>query len=130
MEREIICIDFDGVIHSYEHGWQDGDIYGTVVEGFWEWALIAQEKFKLVIYSSRSSDPNMLVQMHNWLNNEWQKYCTTKQLIQPIPNYHYTREKPAAFITIDDRAITFKGDWSAPELTVEAMLAFKPWNVK
>lgn len=34
--------------------------------------------------------------------------------------------KPSAFVTLDDRALTFDGHW--PE--IDALKAFKPWNKK
>ncbi|MES2781895.1 MAG: hypothetical protein V4657_03800 [Pseudomonadota bacterium] len=34
--------------------------------------------------------------------------------------------KPPALITIDDRALTFTGDWS--DFSMGALSAFKPWN--
>ena len=42
----------------------------------------------------------------------------------------FMHEKPAAWLTIDDRAVQFRGDWSAPELSADVMRAFKPWNIE
>lgn len=126
--KPTICIDFDGVIHSYEKGWQNGVIYGTVVPGFFEWARRTEKQFELVIYSSRSKDPAGLTAMAAWLDERRKEWCADKPEEQGTLSISFTDKKPAAWLTIDDRAFCFKGDWKAPELQPEAMLAFKPWN--
>jgi hypothetical protein len=127
--KPILCIDFDGVIHDYMEGWKDGEIYGDVVQGFFDWAEQAEKLFTLVIYSSRSLDPNNSIAMGQWIDKKRQEWLTARSLVAPGPSFLYAHSKPAAFVTIDDRGVTFKGDWSAPELQPETLRAFKPWNV-
>lgn len=129
-DKPILCLDFDGVIHSYERGWQGGDIYGSVTPGFFEWVLEAQEYFRLVIYSSRSKEPAGLQAMQRWIENENINWLI--RMNDPgKANYEgftfeYASEKPPAFLTIDDRALTFDGSWGA--LDPRLLLQFKPWN--
>lgn len=129
--KPTLCIDFDGVIHSYERGWQQGVIYGSVVPGFWGWAEQAAKQFKLVIYSSRSKDEELQLAMSLWMvdqRKKWREAGGMHTMEDPL-EFEFTAEKPAAWLTIDDRAVQFKGDWSAPELQVDTMRSFKPWNV-
>lgn len=127
--KPTICIDFDGVIHSYEHGWRNGEIYGTVTPGFFEWASAMKNAFKLVIYSSRSRDVDMKAAMYRWLQIQWQHWI---QIVGANGDYvtygdfEFAHEKPSAFMTIDDRCICFDGDWS--KITADRIFNFKPWN--
>lgn len=125
MNKMTLCIDFDGVIHSYEKGWQDGTIYGTVVPGFWEWAVKTAETFDLAVYSSRSSTLAGRTAMRRWLDEQWIAWGGKGDypLVVAV-------DKPITFLTIDDRCIQFKGDWSAPELQIPAMVNYKAWNNK
>ena len=118
-KKPILCLDFDGVIHSYEHGWQDGTIYGTATKGFEEWLREAEELFTIVVYSSRSRTQEGIDAMQVW----WDKNVGITRF--PIKFAH---EKPPAFLTIDDRAIQFNGDWS--HLDPETLLTFKPWMLR
>lgn len=128
--KPIICIDFDGVIHSYERGWQNGEIYGTVTPGFFEWVELAKDQFRLVIYSSRSNSYGGVIEMSQWLHKQRSIWRNTKGFRndQSMTEIEFAHEKPAAFLTIDDRAIRFDGrwDWLRPEYLLE----FKPWNQK
>lgn len=124
MDKKLtICIDFDGVIHSCEHGWQDGEIYGNVVPGFFDWAYEAQKFFKLTIYSSRSATEKGRAKMYEWIGAQWRAWDSTKAI-----TIDFAHEKPIAFLTIDDRCIKFNGDWSAFELDPRNLRHFKAWN--
>lgn len=128
--KPTICIDFDGVIHSYEKGWQNGVIYGEVVPGFFEWVERVRHQFELVIYSSRSKDESGIIAMTMWLHekrNAWIKAGGERHPTETL-TFSFAHEKPAAWLTIDDRAVQFRGDWSAPQLDAAAMRTFKPWN--
>lgn len=119
-----LCIDFDGVIHRYSKGWQGGEIYDEMTNGFIAWAHEAREKFKLAIYSSRSKTPEGIEAMKAWLSarlDAWQPYENPVTLA----DFEFAHEKPPAWLTIDDRAVCFDGDWS--KLAPETLLEFKPW---
>jgi hypothetical protein len=129
--KPILCIDFDGVIHSYEKGWRDGTIYGTVVPGFFEWVEAVRDRFTLVIYSSRSKDAEGRKAMMDWFTDQRIKWLQAGGARRGDSlDIIFANVKPAAWLTIDDRAICFRGDWSAPELSADALRAFKPWNAQ
>jgi hypothetical protein len=133
MSKPILCIDFDGVIHSYERGWQDGEIYGTVVPGFFEWVEAVKPHFRLVVYSSRSKTEDGLLAMGTWLDKQRRAWLVASGLPNDSPKateLEFVHEKPAAFLTIDDRALTFYGDWYDDSFWPEKLLEFKPWNQK
>jgi hypothetical protein len=115
----ILCVDFDGVIHDYQHGWQGGRLYGEVTPGFFQWLDKATNLFRVVVYSSRSKDPDAIEAMKRWL-------ASKNGGVVPY-GLEFAHEKPPAFLTIDDRALTFKGDWAAFDPV--QLRDFKPWMV-
>lgn len=127
--KPIICLDFDGVIHSYENGWQEGVIYGTATRGFFEWIVKAREHFYLVVYSSRSKTDDGIRAMRDWLAGQLVAWKASNMVSIEAPPYLddfiFAHEKPPAFLTIDDRAIKFEGRWSW--LEPKDLLNFKPW---
>jgi len=119
MGKPILCLDFDGVIHSYKSGWQGaGVVADAPVPGAMEFIREAMHHFRVAIFSSRSNQPGGITAMQNWLFQHY-NYAGFREIEWPL-------EKPAAFLTIDDRAITFDGKWPEPA----TLLEFKPWNKK
>lgn len=130
-KRPIICLDWDGVIHDYREGWQDGSIYGSVTPGFFEWAMEARLHFSLVIYSSRSKTDDGIQAMKTWLQHQAEIYYGDEIVATDCAKaFEFAYEKPAAFLTIDDRAIAFKGDWLAGELSPAVMMNYRTWSQK
>jgi hypothetical protein len=136
LNKPILCVDFDGVIHSYSSGWKGHDVVtDPPTPGALRWLWKATEWFDVQVYSSRSKEPGgveaMFLWMTKWSNEEFGEQhpmgCPTGGSIDmdayPIT---FARQKPAAFLTIDDRAICFEGDWD--DLDAADLLNFKPWN--
>lgn len=133
--KPILCVDFDGVIHSYVSGWKGVDVIpDPPVPGALRWLWRATEWFDVRIYSSRSSQPGGVESMQAWMLTHAAKefdadhpMCAVKFTDEgPIYPIDFAVEKPAAFLTIDDRALCFEGDWS--EIEPADLLNFKPWN--
>ena len=125
MSKPILCLDFDGVIHDYREGWRDGIIYGEPTAGFFDWAERAAVYFRLVVYSSRSKDLIKLEEMKVWIDKKQREWMQKESLDCVEAFFEFMHEKPPAFLTIDDRALTFHGNWSM--FDPQWLRNFKPW---
>lgn len=135
MARPILCLDFDGTIHSYVSGWQGAEaILDPPTSGAIEFIRKAMIDFTIVIVSSRFNNelrrvPAILA-MRQWLTvhglnvpvlfvSSW-----PEEPDWPLDAIIITDVRPPALVTIDDRALTFDGTWPA----LETLKAFRPWN--
>ena len=125
MPKPILCLDFDGVLHSYESGWQGSDVIPDApVVGAMEFLRASAENFDLWIFSSRSNDPGGIDAMQTWLKEHLIEKFGVKVATALAAQIKLPTFKPAAFLTIDDRAIQFTGTW--PNQC--DLLGFTPWN--
>ena len=124
--KPILCLDFDGVIHRYSKGWQDGEIYDPLTDGFIAWAYVARNYFKLVVYSSRSKKLDGVRSMTAYLSGQLDAANQPYDDPVTVDDFEFAHEKPPAFLTIDDRGLTFTGSWE--QFSPDKLRAFKPWN--
>ena len=125
MTKPILCLDFDGVLHSYTSGWQGVDVIpDEAVEGAIQFLKDSLVDFEVQIFSSRSHQKGGIPAMQQWLKEclfETFEFWEAKRVFAGIG---WPTNKPPAMVTIDDRAIRFTGKWPS----VESLLEFKPWN--
>ncbi len=125
MAKPILCLDFDGVIHSYTSGWKGADVIpDPPVEGAIAFMLGALNHFDVVIFSSRSNQNRGIHAMQTWLRDHAGQCWYETPAGPGLEDIRFVNEKPPAMVTIDDRALTFDGTWPA----IETLKAFQPWN--
>lgn len=148
--KPILCLDFDGVLHSYTSGWKGArNIPDPPVPGALEFVVGAITRFRVCILSSRSHQWGGRRAMQQWLRlhlirlgNEdyvpewWINYIAMQSGMEPwrqevewsankvVKAIGWPLFKPSAMVTIDDRALTFTGRWPA----LAELAAFRPWN--
>lgn len=111
----IVCLDFDGVCHSYPDEWTGiASITGVPTKGLTEWLREAKPHARIALFSSRFNEPQGREAVMAW----WEKW--------QLPKVEYWTRKPPALVTIDDRALTFMGRWD--DFPIGQLLKFRPWN--
>lgn len=120
-----LCLDFDGVLHSYRSGWQGPDV---IADPPVPRAMIALAQyvdvFDVVIFSSRSQYPEGLNAMKRWITYHARQELYLELAERIVDRVRFVTVKPPAHLTIDDRAWCFDGVF--PE--VSAIKEFTPWN--
>lgn len=144
MNKPVLSIDFDGVLHSYASGWKGAHIIpDPPVPGAID-ALLGylEAGFDVAIFSSRSKSLRGRWAMKAWLSkaiaDHWEKggrariYDTEVECWGDAAGIYrkflWPWFKPAALMTIDDRALTFNGNWSDVAYAPNSIRMFKPWN--
>lgn len=140
--KPVLCLDFDGVIHSYSSGWKGaGTIPDPPVKGAIPYMLTALDSFNVAIFSSRSKSLAGRYAMKRWLGkaiaDHWENGGHEPSLAECEcwsdaagiwRKFSWPWFKPSAVMTIDDRALQFNGDWRDSRFQPDSIRAFKPWN--
>ena len=108
--KPTLCLDFDGVLHSYT-SWNENIEGDLPVQGARRFCRRAEEYFTLVVFSSRAYSLEGERSIRRWLH------------ANHFPNMEVTSHKPIAFLTLDDRAMTFTGSWPR----IHTLRKFQPW---
>jgi hypothetical protein len=127
MSKPILCLDFDGVCHMYTSGWKGADVIpDPYVPGLFEFLEQAQPYFDIQIFSSRSHQEGGVEAMTAWFVAQrmaWRNVGGKSASDAPV-ELKFPKEKPPAFLGIDDRVLNFRGAW--PD--VEEIRGYKTWT--
>ena len=119
IEKIVIAVDFDGVLHSFTSGW-DGTqkILDPPNDGAIAWlqTVLEDGRFEVYIHSCRCWTPEGKAAMYGWLAKNGIKQKLLEEII-------LADRKPHARVFIDDRVIQFVGRWP----TLNDLVTFKPW---
>lgn len=123
--KPLLCLDFDATISDYASGWVSADrIPDGPVPAAMKAIAAYSDAFRVAIYSSRTGQPGGLHAMQQWLKQHLLRELGHEEGDRVWHLVEWPHSKPPAFVTLDDRAITFTGTWPS----VEALAAFQPWN--
>lgn len=104
-QNKNIAIDFDGVIHLFDKGWNDGTCYGKPIKGSLESIKELSKNWNIIIFTAKARSDRPLVngKTGEELVWEWLKKYDLSEYIDEV-----TSEKPRAKYYIDDKGIRFE----------------------
>ena len=107
--QSTICLDFDGVLHSYASGYTGIEVVDDPTPGAQRFIehLIAKG-YKVVIQSARAAEHGGTDAINLWLAKN------------DFPKMEVTSTKPKAVLYLDDRGMRFEGDFGEVERFIES----------
>lgn len=125
-----VAIDFDGVIHKYSKGWQDGSIYDSAITGSIDFLeQLMRSDYPTFIFTTRTDKAGIA----QWLFEQGFKTYPIDTVDSQIHFWSHkgrlgiANHKMAANIYIDDRAHKFEGTY---EGMMDKVKDFKTWQGK
>lgn len=105
-----VCFDFDGVIHKYSKGWQDGSIYDEANPEVLDLMLLLQ-KLGIPVFICSTRKPEQII---SWWNRQgfWADAITindNETFWKDTKFIGVTNRKLPAQMYIDDRAYKYTG---------------------
>jgi hypothetical protein len=98
--RRTVCLDFDGVLHSYKSGWRgEAIIPDPPIHGTREAIARLRSLYRIVVHSTRCRTAEGRAAVEAWLREHG---ITVDEVCE---------HKPPALAYVDDRAVPFRGDW-------------------
>lgn len=122
MAQKTMCVDFDGTIADYSQGFQGRGVFGAPLPGVQVvFNQLRQDGWKIIIFTTRSEVSKLkdYFDQHGIIFDE-----INSNSDQPADSNH---GKPIADVYIDDRGITFNGNWVDMYPLIRD---FKPWFEK
>jgi len=118
--RPIVCVDFDGVLHSMRSGWCGiTEVVDEPVKGAIPWLerLVEDGGLEVCVFGYRSRSIAGREAMRSWLLVNGMP----KDTLQMV---YFPKHKPAATLSVDDCSYRFEGDYfPGPRWCAN----FKPW---
>lgn len=98
--RRTICLDFDGVLHSYRSGWCGAEVIpDPPIHGTKEAVARLREQYRIAVHSARCHTETGRKAVESWLEKH------------DIAVDEVCEHKPPALVYVDDRAVRFRGNW-------------------
>lgn len=123
--KKRLCLDFDGVLHSYVSKWTSAtEIPDPPVRGALDFLKEAVDRFSVSVYSARTQQQGGIHVMKAWLQSQLMKKFGSGEADRIMARVTFPEERPTYDLFIDDHGFQFTGTFPS----MDEIEDFVPWT--